>query len=132
MESRMEQGSERVAFLPSPFRSPQGIFKKFARLASLAAGRNEATAEELAGGGNQWASLTGGRRAKGIPWPGRLGLVWAPFWCLTRRAGDGSLSRGEKEGRNAFLRWFGMVLLVSNVSPSCGLSCQVWMSQHEE
>ena len=27
----------------------QGIFKKFARLASLAAGRNEATAEELAG-----------------------------------------------------------------------------------
>ena len=32
----------------------QGIFKKFARLASLAAGRNEATAEELAGLGSHF------------------------------------------------------------------------------
>ena len=34
-----------------PLSYGQGIFKKFARLAFLAAGRNEATAEELAGEG---------------------------------------------------------------------------------
>ena len=38
-------------WLSRPPSHGQGIFKKFARLASLAAGRNEATAEELAGEG---------------------------------------------------------------------------------
>ena len=39
-------------------RRVQGIFKKFARLASLAAGRNEATAEELAGSPHGSCSCT--------------------------------------------------------------------------
>ena len=39
-------------WLSRPLSHGQGIFKKFARLASLAAGRNEATAEELAGEGS--------------------------------------------------------------------------------
>ncbi|CAE7240591.1 Pde9a [Symbiodinium microadriaticum] len=45
LEDDMDQGEEDV----EETELLEGIFKKFARLASLAAGRNEATAEELAG-----------------------------------------------------------------------------------